>query len=268
MKSYLFLSVIPFLSLLSPAWGSDEGTTPLAALDKPDLPKVSEQTTIEEMLSQKFYYFGEELNREIQKIKEKTFKRPLVESLPSLAYKKRKESNDGSEIEQKEDRVDVTVFVKKEHELKKHEEGFKRALLAAAYFPEQLEPRPEPLTISSNFARYKFVHRQLADALFYDHPLAKKYLKQVASLCKIPLSDSRFYKDVYSGADEDMSQYTSYLIRFNLSHSIKEKLNAEEVEGEEEGITQKIDLPFYSKEVGDYFQGLIDQNPESENRKS
>jgi len=268
MKNYLLLSVISFYSLLAPTWSADHD--PLAA-DKPA--KSSGQAgVIQELLSQKFCHFGEKLNREIQRLKEETpFQklssiRKSIEDQSSPRSKRRKE---GDGIEQKEDGATVAVFVKKakkENDAKEkydEDKAFKQALLAAAYFPKELETRGDPLTIiPGRLVPLKYIHRQLADALFYNHPLARQYLREASNLCNMPLDDSEFYSKIYDGDDEPIDQYDQYILPVK-------SLEVSGVKDEEADTEEAINFPFDSRETLDYFQALIveDQHPEKRIKK-
>jgi len=224
----------------------------------------SSEKIMQELLSKKFKYFGDNLSGEIQKIREgKSFqeltsiKEYLVEPPQVRSLKKKKKV-----------RNEVTIFVKKEDDDRDDAEGFKRSLLGAAYFPEELDPRTKSTPLVS-LARFKFIHRQLADALFYEYPLASQYLKQVMSICNAPLEENSSYKNSYHIPDIDPGNYKQYLFQFPLPFEEQDDAAAEVQDTQEEDINQEIDFPSYSKEMGDYFQQLLaqEQSPEKRNKK-
>jgi len=219
----------------------------------------SPEQVIQELVFKKTVYFGEKLNNEIQEISEgesfqqlTTIKEHLVEVPQNLRLKKKKKV-----------RNEVTVFVKKEDDDRDDMEGFKRSLLGAAYFPEELDPRTKSISLVS-LAHFKFIHRQLADALFYGHPLASQYLKEIISICNAPLEDENSYQNFYHIPDIDLGNYKQYSVPIKAHSATIEVIE----EGEqEEDINQEIDLPSYSQEMGDYFSDLIKQNPEERRKK-
>jgi len=224
----------------------------------------SPEKIMQELLSKKFKYFGDNLSGKIQKIREgKSFqeltsiKKYLIE-LPQVRSLKKK----------KKARNEVTVFVKKEDDDSSDAEGFKRSLLGAAYFPEELDPRTKSISLVS-LAHFKFIHRQLADALFYGHPLASQYLKEIVSICNAPLEDEDSYQNFYHIPDIDPDNYKPYVFQFPLPFKEQDDAVAEVQDTQEEDINQEIDFPSYSQEMGEYFQELLDQgqSPEKRNKK-
>lgn len=280
MKKYLLLSVLSLCVV--PAWSADaadtdpSSSTP-SATDKTS-PKLSKQdAVIQELLSQKFYYFGEDLNDKIQEIRENGSFKDLTSSEieSSLATMKAVESEEGAK-EQKDDedgRVSVTVFVKKElkefKDLEKtqKDQSLRDAFSATAYFPEELDPRTKSFPLVS-LAYFKFIHRQLSDAYFYGHPLAGRYLKEIAGICNLPLhvgdADGFVFDINKFNNNGDLSKYDQYSISIKR-HKPETQVEQADIHGED--INQEINFPAYSKEVGMYFQELLEQNPEERYKK-
>jgi len=181
------------------------------------------EQVIQELLSREFSYFGEGLNDQVQAIREsKPFKeltgiKKSLMGVQSSNPKRKKRTSEGGE--QKGRRVEVTIFVKHVDDDQNKDNGFKKALLGAAYFPKELDPRTKslPLTRLSDF---KFLHRQLADAVFYEHPLAGIYLREIAGICNVPLDNPidspDFYKRFYDTDDVDLRDYNEYVLKFIL----------------------------------------------------
>jgi len=145
--------------------------------------------------------------------------------------------------------------------------GFKKALLGAAYFPKELDPLTKslPLTRLSDF---KFLHRQLADAVFYEHPLAGIYLREIAGICNVPLDNPidspDFYKRFYDTDDVDLRDYNEYVLKFILPvKNHPEGAQAEQTDvAKKENINEKITFPSYSRGLKKYFRNLLEQSPE------
>jgi len=219
---------------------------------------------IQELVSKKTVYFGEKLNNEIQEInEEKSFRQLTAIQLNAIKEHLVEVSQDLRLKKKKKVRDEVTIFVKKEDDDSNDVEGFRRAFLGAAYFPEELDPRTKSTPLVS-LAHFKFIHRQLADALFYGHPLASKYLKQVMSICNAPLEGNDSYTNHYNIPDIDLNKYKQYLLPIKAHSATVEVI---EEGAQEEDINQEIDFPSYSKEMGDYFSELIKQNPEERRKK-
>ena len=159
---------------------------------------------INKLLSLKFTYFGDDLNNRIQEIKksEEWQLCDFKEYLTNYMY------NDHN----KKDNIRVSVYVEKD---KMNNQEIGNSLIAAAYFPEELDPETKTSPIA-NLSKFKFIHRQLADVLSYGHPLARKYLKMIMSICNVPLDDPEFMNNFYYVADSDLKKICLLYI-FNQS---------------------------------------------------
>ncbi len=257
MKKGFILSLALLLSFYSSSWSSDteEGERPHSHRK---LVKGAEVEIIQNLFSKKFHYFGEKLNKEIQDIKNSdNFNRltGIKETLEEM-------SKAPSTSDKENPGVKVTVFVKNNSsEENREDEELKKALLGAAYFPKELDPQTASCSLLS-YAWLKFIQRQLADADFYGNPLAKRYLKQIASVCEVPL-EGKFYQDFYTKSHTNLDEYTKYIVFFKLPAY---ENGVEAVE--EEDINEKITFSANSPELEEYFLNLvsIERNPERRNK--
>jgi len=208
---------------------------------------------VQELLTQKFKYFGNKLSDRIQSIRKSDSFQNLIaddieEYLKRVALLNNKEANNTN--------VRITVYIEKD---KSNGEGFKKALLASAYFPEELDPQTKTSPLVS-LSKFKFIHKQLADALCYNHPLARKYLNQIISVCNVPLDNAEFCNNYYCVTTVNLENCISYSVPVIVSYS-------EENNDESEGINEAIKFRSYSKKLLKYFQELLDPNQHPEMRK-
>jgi hypothetical protein len=208
---------------------------------------------IQELLSQKFIYFGDTLNDKIQTIKNKK----SFQELTGIAIKEylSKESQD-NHFGKKEDIAKVTIFIENNET---NDETLRKNLIASAYFPEELDPQTKTSPLVS-LSKFKFIHRQLADAFCYGHPLARKFLKEIISVCNVPLSnDHNIYNNFYHIRDDNLENYNAYVLLINLPN-INNDTN-------DNNINKKITFRPYSLKSLIYFQKLLSPSGHPEMRK-
>jgi len=116
---------------------------------------------VHNLLSHKFTFLGEELDKKIKESYDKVSKFENNDIINFLNQEKAKNFEDSSST--------VTIYLP----VTKTEEDIKNALLAAAYFPKELDPEEKP---SYEIYDLKHVQEQLLKALYYKHPAAQEDL--------------------------------------------------------------------------------------------
>lgn len=225
-----------------------------------DMSKSTKQT-IQDLLSRKFDSFGERLNDQIQTISEGT---PFKELTATDVKEYLTSSSQGSINENKEDVSEVTIFITKKKEAEADtgldDEECRRAILGAAYFPEELDPATNTSSLVS-LSKFEFIHRQLADARAYGHPLAQKYLDDIMAICNVPSHDDSF-RAFCCILDPDLSNYDRYVIPVTLPPFDQDAENTNKKD-----LYKRIEFAPYSKEVLNYFKKLIDSKQHPEERR-
>jgi len=130
---------------------------------------------VHNLLSHKFTLSGEELNKKITESYDKVSKFENSDIINFLNQEKARNVEDSSST--------VTIYLP----VTKTEEDIKNALLAAAYFPKELDPEK---TASYELYDQKHVHEQLIKTLNYAHPLTKSNLEGFVRVYYLPENHS------------------------------------------------------------------------------
>jgi hypothetical protein len=213
------------------------------------------------VLFKKFDYWGEQLHKEIQKIRKEGF----FENLTNIKGYLDKLSQ-AHQPENKEGMLAVTVFVKEEDYENGNDENLRKAFLGSAYFPEELDTEMDEYPLI-RVAELEFIHQQLAWAFSFAHPLAMNRLKAIAALYNVPV-ETNFYKL----PDKDSGQYRKYVVWSSLIEEGRNPDDTHPAEAAQNTPVQMEKIPFDSgwedpERIGKYFLDLVSQDPGEEMAK-